>query len=73
MDELLADYHRALVAAGVSDYPLDRIRADYDEALQVLLHRFAGFDTLEFGDDRGQALVETWLRRLDARLARIPA
>jgi hypothetical protein len=71
IDDLLAHYHRALVEAGVDDYSISRLRADYDEALLLLLHRMSGLDSVEFGDDRGQALIRTWLQRMDARLARI--
>lgn len=71
IDELLAQYHTELVHSGVDAYPLSRLRSDYDEALLLLLHRMSGLDTLEFGDDRGVDLIDLWLRRLDARLARI--
>ena len=37
----------------------------------LLVHRMSGLDTLEFGDDRGLALIDLWLARLDARLARL--
>ncbi|MEM9467688.1 MAG: phosphotransferase [Actinomycetota bacterium] len=71
VDDLLAHYHAGLVDAGVGDYDLARLRADYDEALLLLLHRMSGLDSLELGDDRGQQLIETWLRRVDARMVRI--
>ncbi len=71
IDDLLAHYHGALTDAGVTGYDLDRLRADYDEALLLLLHRMSGLDALEFGDDRGVALIDTWLARMDARLARL--
>ena len=71
IDDLLAHYHRGLVEAGVSGYTLSQLRGDYDEALLLLLHRMSGLDTLEFGDDRGAELIDTWLVRMDARLARI--
>ena len=71
IDDLLAHYHAGLVDAGVHDYPLSQLRVDYDEALLLLLHRMSGLDTLEFGDDRGAELIDTWLLRMDARLARI--
>ena len=71
IDDLLAHYHAGLVDAGVQDYPLSQLRVDYDEALLLLLHRMSGLDTLEFGDDRGAELIDTWLLRMDARLARI--
>lgn len=71
IDDLLAHYHADLIAAGVADYDLSQLRVDYDEALLLLLHRMSGLNALEFGDDRGAELIDTWLRRMDARLARI--
>ncbi len=73
IDCLLTVYHEVLVEAGVEDYALSRLQADYDEALLILLHRFASLDTMEFGDERGVTLITEWSRRFDARLARIPA
>ena len=54
------------------DYPFERLLADYEEALLLLLHRMSGLDQLEFGDDRGVALMDTWFERFDARLQRVP-
>ena len=71
IDGLLIRYHAALVAAGVDDYPLDSFMADYDDALLILLPRMASIEMLDFGEDRGVDLVESWLRRLDARVARV--
>lgn len=73
IDNLLAGYHRTLVDHGVAQYSLDRLRADYTKSLLVVLYRFAGVESMDFGDDRGARLIATWLGRLDARLARIPA
>lgn len=72
IDDLLAAYHEELVAGGVTDYSLDRLRRDYEEGLLLLLHRMSGLDQLEFGDDRGMALMDNWFKRLDARLQRVP-
>ena len=62
----------ALVTAGVADYSFERLLADYEEALLLLLHRMSGLDQLEFGEDRGVALMDTWFERFDARLQRVP-
>ncbi|MEM8706153.1 MAG: phosphotransferase [Actinomycetota bacterium] len=72
IDELLAAYHEELVANGVGDYPLDRLLADYEEGLLLLLHRMSGLDQLDVGDDRGVELMDAWFSRLDARLQRVP-
>jgi aminoglycoside phosphotransferase (APT) family kinase protein len=72
IDDLLRSYHDTLVAAGVADYSFERLLADYEEALLLLLHRMSGLDQLEFGDDRGVALMDTWFERFDARLQRVP-
>jgi len=72
IDELLRGYHDTLVTAGVGDYPFERLLADYEEGLLLLLHRMSGLDQLEFGDDRGVALMDSWFQRFDARLQRVP-
>lgn len=72
IDELLEGYHDTLVTAGVEDYPFERLLADYEEGLLLLLHRMSGLDQLEFGDDRGVALMDSWFQRFDARLQRVP-
>ena len=72
IDDLLRSYHDALVTTGVVDYSFERLLADYEEALLLLLHRMSGLDQLEFGDDRGVALMDTWFERFDARLQRVP-
>lgn len=72
VDALLARYHAALVAGGVRDYPWEQMLADYDEALLLLVGRMSTLELIDFGDDRGLELVDVWLRRLDARVRRIP-
>ncbi len=74
IDGLIAQYHEHLVAAGVTDYPLEQLRADYNACLMLSLEGLPlGFDELEFGDARGRDLIEGWIRRLDARAQRVPA
>ena len=72
IDDLLRGYHEVLVASGVGDYSFERLRADYGESLLLLLHRMSGLDQLEFGDERGVALMDSWFERFDARLQRVP-
>ncbi|HAB58179.1 MAG: hypothetical protein CL433_11450 [Acidimicrobiaceae bacterium] len=71
IDGLLRGYHDTLVTAGVGDYTFERLVADYEEGLLLLLHRMSGLDQLEFGDDRGVALMDSWFQRFDARLQRV--
>ena len=75
IDALLVRYHKALVSAGVSDYPLKDLMAHYVDYLKLLLARMASVDLLDLGeqDGRGTDLVSIWMRRLDARMARVPA
>jgi hypothetical protein len=73
IDDLLGVYHDELVSSGVTNYPFARLKADYIEGLLLLLHRATSFDSMEFGEERGRELLDTWLDRFDARLARIPA
>lgn len=74
VDDLLGSYHATLVGAGVEGYGLDRCRADYVEALLVLVHRMPALTgSIDLGDGRGQQLIDTWLERLDVRLQRVPA
>jgi hypothetical protein len=57
--------------AGVDGYPLSRIIADYELVLALMLHRVASLDGVEFGDDRGVALVDAWVTRVDRRMDRL--
>jgi hypothetical protein len=73
IDDLLVQYHAALEAHGVTDYSLERARRDYDTTLLLILHRMSSLAAVEFGDARGVALVDQWLRRIDARVAHLAA
>ncbi len=68
VDDLLADYHRALCDAGITDYPLADFRRDYHRALLLVLQTLTSIDQMEMGDDRGIELMISWMRRLLARL-----
>jgi Ecdysteroid kinase-like family len=72
VDALLDRYHRALVAAGIVDYPYERFVRDYDDALLMVLGSVTAVEVLDMGDDRGRQLVDRMVTRLDARLGRIP-
>ena len=73
VDNLLGVYHDELVRSGVTDYSFAQLQADYVEGLLLLLHRATSFDSMDFGEERGRALLDTWIDRFDARLARVPA
>lgn len=73
VDDLLGVYHDELVSSGVTDYSFAQLQADYTEGLLLLLHRATSFDSMDFGEERGRALLDTWVDRFDARLARVPA
>ncbi|MDW3218323.1 MAG: phosphotransferase [Acidimicrobiales bacterium] len=70
---LLTRYHAGLVEHGVTDYPLERLFADYEDGLLSVLGGLTAVEQLDMGDDRGLALVESMVTRLDARLTRVPA
>jgi hypothetical protein len=73
IDTLLRRYHDALVAAGVGNYSYERFLIDYDDGLLAALGGLTAVEMLDMGDDRGKELVDKWVARLDARLARITA
>jgi len=73
VDDLLAHYHRELVANGISDYSMEQFIADYEDGLLIVMHRLSGLasDIVDLGDGRGIELMQTWFKRLDARMARV--
>lgn len=73
VDDLLAHYHRELVANGVGEYPMEQFIADYEDGLLIVLHRLSGLagDFVDLGDGRGVELMQAWFQRLDARLQRV--
>ena len=44
---------------------------DYQRSLMINLHRMATIDVMEFGDERGVLLIDTWVERLCTRIARV--
>jgi len=68
IDLLLAAYHEALSASGVTDYALADLQRDYRLALHNVLQSLATIDQVDLGDGRGIPLMRSWIRRLHARL-----
>ena len=68
VEDLLAGYHGALQALGISDYPLERFQRDYALALLTNLQSLSNIDSMDMGDGRGTDLMQSWMRRLLARL-----
>jgi len=67
---LVRRYHAALTATGAVDYPWERCWIDYRRASLLMLERLMTLvDSIEFGAPRSQLLMETWTRRVAARLA----
>jgi hypothetical protein len=65
---LLAAYHDELVATGVTDHSLAASRHAYDLAKLWVAMRMIPTDQMDFEDERGRALIDTWLDRLAALL-----
>jgi aminoglycoside phosphotransferase (APT) family kinase protein len=71
--DLLRFYHDELAREGV-DYPLQELERDFQlglvwEAWRMIL----GIESLDFTNERGRALIDAWMRRLDALLPEDPA
>jgi len=66
---LVRAYHDALRAQGVGDYAFEACLADYDRCLLLVLHRMASsLVSVEYTDRRGEALLESWVARMVARV-----
>ena len=72
---LLEAYHAALVAGGVTGYPLERCRADYSRAvIYGLVYVVIACGLMDATDARSARLCETLLRRVEPlALAHYPA
>lgn len=69
---LLGCYHQALLEAGVDDYDFDTFRFDYELACLAVIHRGGVIlGTIDLSAERGQAIVESAIRRTNAALASI--
>jgi len=63
-DDLLERYHAGLVRHGVSDYPLDSLRDDYELGQLWLLHRGVTLiGTLDLSHERGVQIVDRAIER----------
>jgi Ser/Thr protein kinase RdoA (MazF antagonist) len=65
---ILRHYHRAL---DVASYPYDSFERDYRRAMLMHLANLASADEVDFGNDRGGAMMAAWMRRLAARARNI--
>ena len=66
---LLADYHEALCSGGVTDYPLEECRRDYDLCkLAIAYGNVAAAHLIEIGGERGEELLKLIRYRLSRRL-----
>lgn len=63
--EVLEHYHRVL---DVGDYDFTTFERDYRRAMLMHLAMLAGTDEVDFGNDRGDAMMRAWMRRLTARV-----
>ena len=62
-------YHEELLGRGVRDYPLAALENAYQLAkLWVCYRMIMGIDLLDFQNERGAKLIDTWLERLSALL-----
>ena len=73
-ERLMRVYHDELLSLGVRDYPWERFLRDYRLSMLLMLERIgaAAADLIEFGEDRGAELVETWIERLLERVEHVP-
>jgi hypothetical protein len=65
---LVRGYHACLVDCGVEGYDLVTCLRDYERSLLLLLHNLVTIDTLEFGSERGVALIDVWIDRVLRRV-----
>tara|TARA_Y100000310_G_scaffold13566_1_gene13832 strand:- start:4910 stop:6148 length:1239 start_codon:yes stop_codon:yes gene_type:complete len=62
---LSADYHARLVAAGVTDHPLEQFHNDVDLCLCVQIHRMILTAAIFVGEGYGDAtLAELWMQKI---------
>lgn len=66
--DILRHYHAALNTA---DYPFDAFERDYRRAMLMHLAMLASADEVDFGNERGGAMMRAWMQRLAARVERI--
>ncbi len=66
--DILRHYHAALA---VSDYTFEAFERDYRRAMLMHLAMLASADEVDFGNDRGGAMMRAWMQRLAARVEHI--
>lgn len=66
--DVLEHYHRVL---GIDDYDFATFERDYRRAMLMHLALLASADEVDFGNDRGSAMMQAWMRRLTARVRNI--
>ncbi len=62
-DELLRRYHEALLASGVRDYPWERCRVDYRDAMLRWLGLVTVASMIDVANERGERLMATMVER----------
>ena len=63
--DILGHYHRTL---NIGDYDFATFERDYRRAMLMHLAMLASADEVDFGNDRGGAMMRAWMRRLTARV-----
>ena len=66
--ELLRDYHATLSKHGVANYGFEQCLRDYRISLLMVLHRVAMTNAIDISDERGVALMNSWVDRLAGRI-----
>jgi len=67
-DRILRHYHEAL---GIDGYSFETFFRDYQRAMLLHLASLASADEVDFGNERGSAMMSAWMRRLTRRARRI--
>jgi hypothetical protein len=71
-EALVRLYHEELVRRGVDGYSLSSLQRDYDLGLLLMVQRMtSALPTIETTNERGRALFEGWIDRLNARIEHI--
>lgn len=66
---LLRSYHDELCDRGVAGYDFEACLRDYQLSMLFVAYRMiSGMHLIDFANDRGAALVDAWLQRLDPLL-----
>jgi hypothetical protein len=71
--KLLREYHAELLRLGVADYPYEMFECEYKLGMLLVLHRLVASvsDLIDFGEERGLALMDTWIEGLVRRVEHI--